>query len=316
MPGYFSLGGSGVAARVARNIAAVEPPAAARAGNVSEAFACVAVQARARKLDFQAPVDLHALTRALNVLGCAADYVRIEPGTFIMGTQPTGADHITNEALQKVTITTPFLLKQTPVTQREWRALMGNTPACFRSQPDAPVECVNFYDALAYCNALSRAEGLQECYALQGCRGTPGTALFSVQGVVFQPTANGYRLPTEREWEYAARAGSTGFAYGPQAEVAWYAENAEHTTHPVREKRPNAWRLYDMLGNVAEWLWDRYLPGRVDDPWGPSTGETRVIRGGCWADKDDRVRAAYRGANYPVTRSYAIGFRPARSLVG
>ena len=123
------------------------------------------------------------------------------------------------------------------------------------------------------------------------------------------------RLPTEAEWEYACRAGTTGARYGKLGEVAWYEDNSDGETHRVGTKAPNAWGLYDMLGNVWEWCQDwhgSYPSGPVTDPTGPSTGSYRVYRGGSWDFAAGGVRAAYRGGDSPGYRNVDLGFRVAR----
>ncbi|MBM3903474.1 MAG: formylglycine-generating enzyme family protein [Verrucomicrobia bacterium] len=126
-----------------------------------------------------------------------------------------------------------------------------------------------------------------------------------------------YRLPTEAEWEYAARAGTTGARYGELDTIAWWYGNAGNQTHPVKQKAPNAWGLYDMLGNVWEWCSDwsgEYPTGSVTDPTGPNSGSVRVIRGGSWSDGARDARSADRDGRVPGARGL-LGFRPALSSV-
>jgi formylglycine-generating enzyme required for sulfatase activity len=129
--------------------------------------------------------------------------------------------------------------------------------------------------------------------------------------------ATGYRLPTEAEWEYAARAGTTTPRYGTLDQIAWYSSNSGSATHPVGQKTANAWNLYDMLGNVWEWTQDwkgDYSAGSQTDPQGPASGSSRVIRGGGWDDVASYARAGYRYYDPPDDRDYFLGFRPLRSL--
>ena len=159
---------------------------------------------------------------------------------------------------------------------------------------------------MPFCNALSRRVGLEEAYVVNG------------EDVTWKGlSCPGFRLPTEAEWEYACRAGTTGARYGNLDDVAWYSSNSGSTTHPVRRKQPNAWGLYDTLGNVFEWCWDwwdTYPSGVVTDPVGPGSGSYRVGRGGSWSGGAQFARAAYRGRWTPGRRFVNLGFRLARSL--
>ena len=186
-------------------------------------------------------------------------------------------------------ITRPFYLGVYEVTQEEYETVMGRNPSCFSAKGGGkdrvagqdtrrhPVESVSWNDAIAFCNKLSEREGLRPYYR---------------SGAGEQSGGDGYRLPTEAEWEYACRAGSTTrYSFGDDAaslgEFAWYDGNSGSKTHPVGQKRPNAFGLYDMHGNVWEWCWDGYeeryyANSPADDPLGPSQAAGRVIRGGGW----------------------------------
>lgn len=172
-----------------------------------------------------------------------------------------------------VAITRGFLIGVGPVTQLEYEVVTGKNPSHFKG-PEHPVEEVSWLDAVQFCNAISRAGGLPEAYEIEG------------DTVRWLGLASpGYRLPTEAEWEYACRAGSTKKRYGPLNEIAWYDGNSGDSTHPVGKKMPNAFGLYDMLGNVWEWCWDwdgEDPAGEVADPVGPAEGSCRVNRGGSW----------------------------------
>ncbi len=241
-----------------------------------------------------------------------------------------------DEKQHRVRITRGFYLKATEVTQGEWEAVMGSNPSRFKNcGKTCPVESVSWTDAVSYLNKLSDRENLPRCYRAND----------RFVGL----NCKGYRLPTEAEWEYAARAGTTGAVYagtwqikgknnapalGP---IAWYGGNsgvsnagavgcgnwpekqdASSTcgTHPVGQKRPNAWGLYDMLGNVWEWTndWYRAYPaGTATDPVGPASGDHRVRRGGGWLDPAQLVRAADRNRGRDDYRLDNLGFRPARA---
>ena len=239
--------------------------------------------------------------------------MQVCPGEFQMGSPEDEANHGGDEALHRVEITRPFLLAATEVTQGMWREVMDVNPSHFDDcGDDCPVERVSWFDVVAFCNALSRAEGLEECYVVDGEDVTWPRGL----------DCTGYRLPTEAEWEYATRAGTqTEWSCGADADcldgVAWYNVNAHDTTHPVGTKAANAWGLYDMHGNVWEWVWDWHADYDADgqvDPTGPVAGANRVDRGGGWYDDATGLRAAKRGRDHPAARSNALGFRPARSV--
>jgi len=256
-------------------------------------------------------------------------YALIKAGSFQMGSPTSETDRGTGETQHQVTLTRDFFLKTTEVTQGEWRAVMGNNPSYFSScGDDCPVENVSWYDSLAYLNALSKSEGAEACYELSGCSGTAGggcsgadscTGNYSCTVKFKGLDCKGYRLPTEAEWEVAARAGSTGkYSDGsssPDA-VAWHSGNSDSKTHTVSQKSANAWGLYDMHGNVWEWTWDWSgdYPAKATDPQGADSGTYRVFRGGSWYVGAANARSASRGRSGPAGRYGSLGFRPARSL--
>ncbi|MGE0683266.1 MAG: SUMF1/EgtB/PvdO family nonheme iron enzyme [Candidatus Binatia bacterium] len=218
------------------------------------------------------------------------EFVLIPAGEFQMGSE-SGFDN--EKPVHLVRITKPFYLGKYQVTQGQWETVMGNNPSRFKGDPNCPVEMVSWEDAQLFLQQLNE-----------------------------QKSGKGYRLPTEAEWEYAARAGSTGaYCFGDDVsqlqEYAWYAANAEGTTHPVGQLKPNAWGLYDMHGNVWEWCHDgvrSYTSASVADPRGPTTkGANRVIRGGLWRWGARRVRSAFRDADHPGYRVVYLGFRCASS---
>jgi tetratricopeptide (TPR) repeat protein len=201
-----------------------------------------------------------------------------------------------------------FYMGKYEVTQKEYRELMGTNPSNFKGD-NLPVENVSWHEAIEYCNKRSRKEGLTAAYTVNGTN------------VTWNRNANGYRLPTEAEWEYACRAGTTT-AYNTGASIndniGWYGDNSGDKTHPVGQKPANAWSLYDMHGNVWEWCWDRYgdySSGAQMDPVGASSGPDRVSRGGGWRDYAVVARSAYRDPISPTFQSSSLGFRLARSVV-
>jgi formylglycine-generating enzyme required for sulfatase activity len=234
--------------------------------------------------------------------------VLIPAGEFLMGSPDSDKDASDDEKPQhRVRITRPFYLGLHEVTQGQYCAVTGTRPSRFGGSDDLPVDSVTWDEAIKFCNDLSEREGLKPYYQLDG-------------GVLVG--GEGYRLPTEAEWEYACRAGSTTrFTFGDDAsrlgELGWFLVNSDIKTYPVGQKRPNAWGLYDMHGNVWEWCWDGYQadyykksPGA--DPVGPSQAASRVIRGGCWNSYTRDARSANRSGVTPEYRDGNLGFRLAR----
>jgi len=205
-------------------------------------------------------------------------YVWIPLGTFLMGCSPGDSECFDEEKpAHQVTISEGFWMGQTEVTLEAWQRVMGTNPSRFKG-PKLPVESITWEEARSYCEKV------------------------------------GMRLPTEAEWEYAARAGSTGSRYGEIGQIAWYNSNSGGKTHEVGQKQANAWGLHDMLGNVWEWVEDwyaeQYPPGAATDPRGPSSGTLRVLRGGSWGFNSRYTRASGRGGCVPVGRDgLTVGVR-------
>ncbi|WP_327371529.1 formylglycine-generating enzyme family protein [Streptomyces sp. NBC_01217] len=190
-----------------------------------------------------------------------------------------------------------FRLAPYPVTRELYRTVRGEAPVS-TAGPRTPVTEVSWTQAVRFCNLLSRETGLEPCYSI----GDDPDG----QDVVCDRDADGYRLPSEAEWEYACRAGTSGTRYGELDEIAWYRGNSGGAVHDVGTKAPNAWGLYDMIGNVWEWCWDVYDP-RVYGPY-------RVFRGGGGYDHPRGCRASCRRRSHPTLRIDDLGFRLARSL--
>jgi formylglycine-generating enzyme required for sulfatase activity len=228
-------------------------------------------------------------------------FVLIPKGVFTMGSPASEQGRESDETQHEATLTKPFYLQTTEVTQGQWQAIMGANPSYFKDcGADCPVEQVSWNDCQEFIRRLNQQEG-----------------------------GNTYRLPTEAEWEYACRAGSTtafanggitetGCGWDPNlASIGWYCGHSGKKTHPVAQKTPNAWGLYDMHGNVWEWCEDRYgdYPyGSVTDPEGTSSGGDRVLRGGSWFVPAGYCRSAVRGAYSPDCRDNYFGFRVARAF--
>jgi len=225
----------------------------------------------------QAPASLQAGTKKVNPKD-GLTYIWTPPGSFMMGCSP-GDEQCTDreKPAHRVEISKGFWMGETLVTQAAYERVMGSNPSGFTG-PQRPVEQVSWEDAFAYARAV------------------------------------GMRLPTEAEWEYAARAGSTTARYGELDEVAWYEKNSQMQTHDVKLKRPNAWGLYDTLGNVWEWTADwfdekAYASGDTRDPQGPPNGKYRLVRGGSWGSLSRNARASGRSGYVPTDRDDSMGFR-------
>jgi len=229
-------------------------------------------------------------------------FVLIQPGSFVMGSPESETGREQNEFQHSVTLTQAFYMQTTEVTQGQWKSVMGNNPSDFNScGDDCPVETVSWEDAQEFIEKLNLHEN-----------------------------TNRYRLPTEAQWEYSARAGTkTALPNGDLAEtgcnmdinldaIAWYCGNADDKTHPVAQKQANAWGLYDMHGNVWEWCQDwhgSYPTNSVTDPEGPSSGTYRVTRGGSWDKYAQNCRSAGgRRDSNPSSRYWNNGLRILRTI--
>jgi formylglycine-generating enzyme required for sulfatase activity len=253
-------------------------------------------------LDKSSPANGRRFYRAVS-FAAPTNMVFIPPGSFRMGSPSNEVDRYYDEGPQtEVTLTRGFWMGQYLVTQQEYQAVMGRNPSGFPGDPTRPVEGTSWYDAVNYCNGLTRME--------------------RSSGRI--PTNAVYRLATEAEWEYACRAlTSTRFSYGDDpsysdlGNYAWwggfFGGNGGMTTHPVGQKLPNPWGLYDMHSNVYEWCQDwygGYPGGAVIDPQGPATGTNRVNRGGSWAAPSSWCRSAFRlEGNPPEYTSTGLGLR-------
>jgi formylglycine-generating enzyme required for sulfatase activity len=216
-------------------------------------------------------------------------FVYIPSGTFMMGSPEDEPGRFDNETFHEVTLTQGFYMQTTQVTQGQWKGVMGNNPSRFKDNDDCPIENVSWNNVQEFIGKIKEKEGKI------------------------------YRLPTEAEWEYACRAGSkTQYYFGSSkkllSEYAWHGNffTIFGRTHPVATKKPNAWGLYDMHGNVCEWcedLYSNYPSGSVTDPMGPSNGSYRVFRGGGWFSLARYCRSAYRNRWKPDYRDDYVGFR-------
>ncbi len=225
--------------------------------------------------------------------------VWINPGSYTMGSPIFEQDRALDEGPQTaITFTQGFWMGQFQVSQAEYLAITGVNPSSFAGDLNRPVETVSWLDATNYCARLTAAEKLAGRL----------------------PAGYAYRLPTEAEWEYGARAGTTTrFSYGDDpdysglANYCWYGSNSGDTTHPVGQKLPNPWGLYDMHGNVWEWCLDWYSPsylgGFLIDPLSGLLGSERVVRGGSWKGLNRFCRSASRSSGDPAVPGPNVGFR-------
>ena len=263
-----------------------------------------------------------------------ANFVHIQGGTFIMGSPSNEPERLNDETQHQVTVSS-FYMGIFEVTQKEWYEVMGTNPGWFKGG-NLPVEQVSWYDAVEYCNRRSGREGLTPAYTIDKSRSDPNNRNENdwVRWLItWNRNANGYRLPTEAEWEYACRAGTvTPFSIGNNITISLanyngyytYNNNASESgeTTEVGSFAPNLWGLFDMHGNVWEWCWDwkgNYSSGAQTDPRGAVSGSYRVQRGGSWVNYGQSLRSASRGGDTPSAQYFyspvlgIYGFRLVRN---
>jgi formylglycine-generating enzyme required for sulfatase activity len=256
----------------------------------------------------------------------SVDLAFIKGGTFTMGSPESEAWREKDETQHSVTLN-DFYIAKYQVTQKEYQALTGSNPSNFKGDT-LPVENLSWYETVQYCNARSLMEGLAPAYAIEG------------RNITWNRDANGYRLPTEAEWEYACRAGTTTpfntensittaqanyYGHYPYMIETYYFSQSRLETRPAEYRQqtlpvgsfaPNKWGLFDMHGNAWDWCWDwygNYGDSAQTDPGGAASGTSRITRGGGWNDFAKHLRSAYRASMPPENGSYNIGFRLARN---
>ncbi|MDD3501687.1 MAG: bifunctional serine/threonine-protein kinase/formylglycine-generating enzyme family protein [Candidatus Cloacimonetes bacterium] len=232
--------------------------------------------------------------------------IYIEGGTFNMGSNDRNTDE---KPIHSVTLSS-FYIGKYEVTQRVWQEVMGDNPSIYKGD-NRPVENITWYEAVEFCNKLSKKEGLRIAYTING------------YDVSCNWSANGYRLPTEAEWEYAASGGnkSNGYTYSGSnniGDVAWYKSNSDNQSHDVGTKAANELGIYDMSGNVWEWCWDwynssYYSSSPSSNPRGPYYGSRRVFRGGSWHLYDGNCCVAFRNYSSPGDSYSSMGLRLVRT---
>lgn len=260
--------------------------------------------------------------------------IKLPGGSFNMGSPSSEKGRYHFEGPVHRVKLSSFFISETEVTQGQWKELMGSNPSEFKNRDDYPVENVSWYDAVEFCNKLSDKYGLEKVYEIDKSKkdlNNKNKRDLKSWLVKANFSKKGFRLPTEAEWEYACRAGTTtAFHFGDslKSNMANFTDSKQNNsskgedqgkTTPVKSFKPNAWGLYDMHGNVYEWCWDwysnnYYRQSPVNNPKGPVSSEYRVLRGGSWYNYVNDLRSASRSISDPDDRYGSYGFRITRTL--
>lgn len=264
--------------------------------------------------------------QAWDTIPIPLNFVFVHGGTFTMGNTYNGTS--SDGLLHQVTVSS-FYIDKKEVTQQQWFDVMGTNPSHFTGDPSRPVEQVSWYSAIAYCNKRSMSEYLTPCYTYGEYGTNPdewpaGWNVGAHNNFTCNFSDNGYRLPTEAEWEYAAKGGALSHNYqysGSNAlsTVAWFYGSSSGQTHSTGVLLPNELNTFDMSGNVWEWCWDWYDGSYYNtspsiNPTGPETGSFRVDRGGSWGDGASLCRVSLRNLYTPSGTAVSLGFRLVRAL--
>ncbi|MBN1594030.1 MAG: formylglycine-generating enzyme family protein, partial [Candidatus Coatesbacteria bacterium] len=249
--------------------------------------------------------------------------VEIPAGSFLMGSPSDESERDSDEGPQRTVNISAFQMSATEITEWQFEHVMGWIDCCHDRGDNYPVEYVTWYDCVSFCNVLSQAEGLDQCYSMTDMDYEGRHITYAEVSCNFD--ANGYRLPTEAEWEYACRAGTTtrfhsGDSDSDLGPAGWYSANSNSQKQEVADREPNAWGLYDMHGNCYEWCWDYYAsnyygtrPNPDSDPTGDSYSLYRSLRGGSWYSNARYCRSANRAFDYARYAYSNYSFRVVKS---
>jgi cysteine-rich repeat protein len=338
---FDATGGSGDAASIIDcGDGVVGPTEGCDDGNVAPGDGCSA----------QCQVEATWTCRFAPSFCAPSGFVPIAPGTFLMGSAPAEAGRGGDELQHQVTLTRGFWIGSTEITQAQFTNAMSWNPSSFAGCPQCPVDNVGWFDVVAYANQLTSIEGGMPCYGMTAIQCRDGSVAGSNPMACMNPTAGGiqaatvttngvssvyactgYRLATEAEWEYAARAGDPRATYAGDLDashlaceqpnpvldpIGWFCGNAAGSTHVATLLLPNAWGLYGVYGNCSELVYDWYGPypaGPLTDPEGPPSGTDKPYRGGPWFLEARRLRAAYRDHSPPDFRDSGLASRLVRT---